>query len=279
MSRETEGIHFQGFEVKHGLLVDTEDASDVEGQKQLQVYGLTNDHHFECQNDGTYFLLVSAGQIFVKYGDYRGAMRAYIPAGGWAVLRQGDVAAAAAHASAAVVIFMRDYRGVRQVGHPIENKGRLKYIDGCSDTLLMSPPVKGEPCLNHLHIPHGIKQTRHTHPSDRVGIIVSGKGRCITPLPDDGTMPTDGSGHVVSDGEGGMQLVHDLKPGMFWRIPRGGEHSFFTDREGERLDVIAFHPDSDFGPEHDYHPMLNRTVVDGKPGYDPSLTEIRTKDL
>jgi hypothetical protein len=25
--------------------------------------------------------------------------------------------------------------------------------------------------------------------------------------------------------------------------------------------VIAYHPDSDFGPTHENHPMVNRTIV------------------
>jgi hypothetical protein len=29
------------------------------------------------------------------------------------------------------------------------------------------------------------------------------------------------------------------------------------------LRVIAYHPDSDFGPTHEDHPMINRTMVGG----------------
>ena len=29
----------------------------------------------------------------------------------------------------------------------------------------------------------------------------------------------------------------------------------------EALLVIAYHPDSDFGPTHERHPMINRTIV------------------
>ena len=29
--------------------------------------------------------------------------------------------------------------------------------------------------------------------------------------------------------------------------------------------VVAFHPDSDFGPTHEVHPMINRTIVEGVP--------------
>lgn len=40
-------------------------------------------------------------------------------------------------------------------------------------------------------------------------------------------------------------------------IPKNAQHSFFADEEG--VSVVAYHPDSDCGPEHNNHPMLNRT--------------------
>ena len=43
-------------------------------------------------------------------------------------------------------------RGLFQMGGPIEEKGRLQYIDGCSDTLLIAPATMGDPRLNLLHI-------------------------------------------------------------------------------------------------------------------------------
>jgi Cu/Ag efflux pump CusA len=39
------------------------------------------------------------------------------------------------------------------------------------------------------------------------------------------------------------------------------EHRFITDTH--TMDVIAYHPDSDWGPTHDEHPMVNRTWVNG----------------
>ena len=52
---------------------------------------------------------------------------------------------------------------------------------------------------------------------------------------------------------------------MLFDIPPDSEHSFFTDNPGEGImDVIAFHPDSDYGPEDENHPMINRTIIDGK---------------
>ena len=138
-----------------------------------------------------------------------------------------------------------EHRGMFLLGGPIEEKGRLRYIDGCTDSLLIPPVLKGDPCLNHLHFPRGISQTRHTHPSIRIGAIVRGSGRCV--IPDD-TNP-------------GADLDIPLEPGNLFLIPAEGQHSFFTD--SEEMDVIAYHPDSDTGPEHDDHPMVNRTIVDG----------------
>ena len=137
---------------------------------------------------------------------------------------------------AGLVISRLGYRGLFQIGGPIEPVGRLRYIDGCTDSLLVCPPRLGEPCLNHLHIPPHTNQTPHSHPSERIGVILRGRGECRTP--------------------GG---VYALEPGIGWRIPTGCLHSFYTTEES--LDVIAWHPDSDFGPTDENHPMINRTFV------------------
>lgn len=134
----------------------------------------------------------------------------------------------------ALVVSRVGYRGVFLLGGPIEHKGRLRYIDGCTDSLLIAPPVCGDPCLNHLHIPAGTRQSRHTHPSVRVGIIVRGKGRCVTPREE-----------------------HPLAAGLAFVIEPELPHAFHTD--GESLDVVVYHPDSDTGPTDEDHPMRNRT--------------------
>lgn len=138
-----------------------------------------------------------------------------------------------------LLITMEGYEGYRQFGGPLEAKGRLRYIDRSSDTLLHGPPIKGEPCLNHLHLPGGVDQTAHTHPSERIGIITAGHGFCMT--------------------EAGKT---ELLPGMAWHIPTGMLHSFHT-LPGESLDVVAWHPDSIHGPSDDDHPMLSRSYVEG----------------
>jgi mannose-6-phosphate isomerase-like protein (cupin superfamily) len=135
-----------------------------------------------------------------------------------------------------LAILVPGYRGLRQFGGPIEARGRLAYIDGCSDTLLVCPPRLGEPCLNHLHIPAATEQSAHTHPSARIGVIVAGRGTCKT---DAGSF--------------------ELEPGLGWYIPSGLSHRFTT--TGSSLDVLAWHPDSDFGPTDRDHPMRNRTIL------------------
>lgn len=136
------------------------------------------------------------------------------------------------------------------MGGPIEARGRLRYIDGCTDSLLIAPWRRGEACLNLLHIPPGVEQTMHTHPSDRIGVVVSGRGQCVTPAG-----------------------VIELAPGLLWRIPADGLHRFRT--TDDSLRIVAWHPDSDTGPTDDDHPMVNRTLVGGVSAAE--LDEIRTR--
>src|SRR4029453_8301352 len=72
------------------------------------------------------------------------------------------------------------YRGVFMIGGPIESSGRLRYIDGCTDSLLIPPQLAGDPCLNVLYFPPDVSQKEHTHPSVRLGLIVRGSGECCT---------------------------------------------------------------------------------------------------
>lgn len=146
------------------------------------------------------------------------------------------------HGARGFAVARLDFVGFDTFVGPIEHEGRLQYIDGCTDSLLISPPRFGDPCLNLLYFPPSINQTAHTHPSNRIGMIASGRGRCVTPL-----------GEI------------DLTPGVVFNIPRNATHAFFTDTEDMR--VIAWHPDTDFGPRDEDHPMLNRTMVNGRELY------------
>ncbi len=134
------------------------------------------------------------------------------------------------------IVSRPDHQGFIHLGGPIENRGRLRYIDGCTDSLLIPPVVRGDPCLNLLHLPPNTRQTPHTHPSLRVGLVVRGAGVCVT---DEGQTP--------------------LSRGTVFIIPADGLHCFHTD-DAELL-VVAYHPDSDFGPTDAMHPMINRTIL------------------
>ena len=134
------------------------------------------------------------------------------------------------------VCIRKGYRGLPMWGGPLEVSGRLKYIDGCSDTLLLAPPVKGDPCLNYLHVPPGVSQTPHTHPSARAGCVISGAGFCRV------------AGRTI-----------DLLPGTIFVLPADELHSFHTSEQSLR--IVVYHPESDFGPTDEIHPMINRTII------------------
>ena len=141
-----------------------------------------------------------------------------------------------------VVVVMERYgfRGLLQAGVcEIGSPGRLAYIDGCSDTILGSPPRLGDPVLNHLHFPRGVVQSLHSHPSIRLGVVASGSGKAFGPE------------------SGGWE--QPLSTGAVFLLGAHEVHAFKT--EGTSLDVVAFHPDSDWGPTDDAHPMRSRTYL------------------
>lgn len=134
------------------------------------------------------------------------------------------------------------YRCMPMMGQ-IESNGRLSYIDGCSDSVLVSMPRMGDPVLNYLHFPTGIYQTQHTHPSIRMGVVISGEGEAFQ----------EKSNH--SDG-----WVKPLKKGCMFMLHEQELHSFRT--TDSHMDIVAFHPDSDTGPTDENHSMINRTYID-----------------
>ena len=184
-------------------------------------------------NDATHFGFVQNGSAHLscQSGTFTMSAGMYFAAPGECAIRGSG---------AGIVVSRRLYLGVFHLGGPIEEHGRLRYIDGCTDSLLIPPVVKGDPCLNLLQIPAQTNQTEHTHPSLRIGLVVNGGGECRNP-----------------------RSTSPLSPGILFVIPAGALHSFHTD--DSELTIIAYHPDSDFGPTHEVHPMLNRTLVGGHP--------------
>lgn len=152
-----------------------------------------------------------------------------------------------------IVIEKIGEKGMNLFGGAIEEQGRLNYIDGCTDSLLIPPVIKGDACLNHLHFPEKINQTMHTHPSMRVGMVARGNGNCITPFGD------------IELYTGQVFIIHEetgeKSKGLDNKMHLEGSHCFQT--FDKTMDVIAYHPDSDFGAEHEEHPMINRTIVEG----------------
>lgn len=140
-----------------------------------------------------------------------------------------------------IAVFLRyGFKGQNVIGGPVESSGRLMYIDGCSDSLLVYPPRLGDPSLNHLHFPRGINQSFHIHPSIRLGVVIRGSGRS----------------DVKQNGEVESNL---LDKDYVFLLEEREEHRFKTNES--EMDVIAFHPDGDWGPTDHNHTMLNRTYL------------------
>lgn len=173
----------------------------------------------------TAFIAVSDGAFTVRAWTVGPGMYAAVP--GPARVSGEGIALLALH---------KRWTGMFTLGGPLENGGRLRYIDGCTDTGLIQPPRQGDPCLNYLHFPGGIRQTEHTHPSHRVGLIYSGSGLCHTP-----------------------EAVHEMRRHAIFVLPTGTKHFFETSHDTMR--IMVFHPDSDFGPTDESHQMLNATLI------------------
>lgn len=190
---------------------------------------------FDAKVEGTYYgYMTTNAEVFV--GGRVAQVNAYtvwsFPTAKWARLW------VTSHSPRAnlVLFFCPNFHGQSVSGVELEDMGRLQYIDGCTDSLLIYAPKKGDPCLNHLHFPEGIDQTFHTHPSIRMGYVARGKGVASFP-----------------DGD------HALNTGDIFLLPIDTLHRFRT--PDESMDIIAFHPETDTGPTDEDHPMLNRTII------------------
>jgi quercetin dioxygenase-like cupin family protein len=191
--------------------------------------------NYTFNDSGTLFGFVESGILFIKTQKISWP----VSTGQWFCIPEKKVDLTIAKNSRVFITQRKDYNGLQSMGGPIESEGRLKYIDGCTDSLLVSPPLLGDPCLNLLHFPPEINQTMHTHPSSRTGIVASGEGFCVT-----------------------ENSEFNLKPGMIFYLPKNTKHNFKTEVD-KNLNVISYHPDSDWGPTHELHPMINRTWVNG----------------
>jgi hypothetical protein len=212
-------------ELRHGRLLDrsrdefpTIVSGWCEGALMLEDGGT----HFGYVYSGRPVVETTAGEFALRPGMY------FSLPGAGAVRGEG----------AGIVASRLGYRGMFTLGGPVEPTGRLRYIDGCTDSVLLPPVMLGDPCLNALYFRPGTLQTAHSHPSTRVGIVISGGGECIT-----------------------LQGSVPLLPGRVFVLEPGAVHRFKT--ADSPMTVVVYHPDSDFGPTDEAHPMINRTLIDG----------------
>lgn len=233
---------FLTLKVTTGLMHEHDD-----GRFKTQVFGFAPDSTLRLPDGCTHFGVVVSGCIRLIYPE---RVR---------TLKEGDFFSVSTRAmiesssGLGMISSAFGYTGLNVFGGPLEATGRLRYIDGCTDTLLVPPVRKGNPCLNHLHFPNRIVQTPHTHPSIRSGIVYRGRGLCVVPQ---------------------QQEPVPLIPGYAFIIETDAVHSFNT--LDDTMDIIAFHPDSDAGMTDDDHPMINRTIVEGVSAR--HLEKIRTRD-
>ena len=135
-------------------------------------------------------------------------------------------------------MIVHDHRADRvplfQLGGPAEPTGRFAYMDGITDTTVLLPVQDEHPCLNWMHIPARCAQTKHHHPDDRLGIVVSGRGQCVTSA---GAMP--------------------LRGGDAFAILKEEKHYFET--HDDALVAVTWHP-SARGPTDSRHPLQDGTI-------------------
>ncbi len=236
---------FEGLKLRNGLLRELGPVQvlGVRCGGQLLLGDESSTHWVFCHGGGLWVEPRGGARYLLQPGMY-----GVVPgrAGVWPE-RTDDLSCAG------VVIGLSGWLGMFSVGGPVEACGRLRYIDGCTDTLLLPPVKLGDPCLNALWFPPGTEQTMHTHPSVRIGMVIRGRGQCVTP-------------------EGREPLV----PGMVFVIHADGEHRFRTEHD-QGMVVVAWHPDSDCGPTDEEHPMLTRTIIEGVSAAAAERAEYRTR--
>lgn len=115
--------------------------------------------------------------------------------------------------------------------------GNLSYMDGGTNTTAVNPGRLGDPVINYVHFPAGMKQTLHTHPSHRIGMILKGRG--LVEL-DDSEFP--------------------LNSGDVFFMQRNVLHNFMCPYN-EDVVLFVFAPDSGTGPTDEVNPLKIRTYI------------------
>ena len=188
--------------------------------------------------EGEAYAFVGRGEVTVQVGEASFVLRQ-----GMYLRTPKDTCYSSEHDDAVVaVVSFRRASGDLHIGGPFLGHHLLSYVDGARDCALIPPARKGDPCLNILQFPERVSQRWHTHPSVRVSWVVSGAG-------------------VLQTRQGAHVSTLELSAGVVFLLPPRVEHKFET--YTQPLDVITWHPDSDYGPCDRDHAMLNQTLEDG----------------
>lgn len=116
--------------------------------------------------------------------------------------------------------------------------GNLSYMDGGTNTTAVNPGRLGFPVINYVHFPAGMKQTLHTHPSQRIGLILQGSGEI-----------------ELDNGK-----FFPIETGDVFVMERNTLHNFMCSK-GEDVMLFVFAPDSGTGPTDEVNPLKVRTYV------------------
>jgi hypothetical protein len=210
------------------------DASSTMYPSRLRV--ISSPHARIESPSGTIYGIVLQGSRRIRSGSFS----AELPQGGFF----SCVSSVDLDGHGTTVVFERlGFMGVQSAG-VCEAHGRLAYIDGCSTSILVMPPRCGDSVLNLLHVPPGVLQSEHFHPSIRFGVVLSGQGVAF------------GASH-----HGTEKWEMALSPGAVFYLPAMERHAFQTVGQKEPLNIISYHPESDWGPTDESHPMLTRTLL------------------
>jgi len=134
----------------------------------------------------------------------------------------------------------------------VEKQGRLSYIDGCTDSLLIYPPRMGDPSMSLLYFPGNVEQTKHLHPSIRIGCVIDGSGWADY---------WDGAGYHTVKLQAGTNFCLEENEMHRFRTETLKNTETYNDDYVFGMTVIAWHPDGDWGPTDHNHTMLNRTYI------------------
>ena len=182
------------------------------------------------RTDGTYYVLLQDSSFYSDNANFDSVNAAFAVNSHFTV-KTG-------HGNAAIV----EHPGLHllESRYYVQNKlemGNLSYIDGGTNTTAVNPGRLGDPVVNYVHFPAGMRQTLHTHPSHRVGIVLKGRGL--------------------------VELDHSefaLKTGDVFFLQRNVLHNF-TCPYNEDVVLYVFAPDSGTGPTDEVNPLKIRTYI------------------